>query len=190
MIDKKIENLIENLRTSASYCGKIPPADRHKELMEEAAEMLEQMAENYQKDIVLGGYVSRDAVMRQFAKWCLRSHDGRGDLNSLSAMLFAHLPISKDEAVKLMKANGGREFTVATPKGWLKAHAKYATDAPEDYPGVYIDIIQPDGDDLLCCVEYDSLADGIYCRVYAEGDAPSDSIRFESLDKEEKECAV
>ena len=87
--------------------------------------------------------------------------------------------------LKRLKDAGGRDFTVKTPKGDLRVWAKMAVDDPEDYPGVYIDIVNPQGDgvdDLLCCVEYDTVADGIYARVYADGDEPSDSIRFENYD--------
>lgn len=87
--------------------------------------------------------------------------------------------------LKRLKEAGGRDFTVKTPKGDLRVWAKMAVDDPTDYPGVYIDIINPQGDgndDLLCCVEYDTLADGIYARVYADGDEPTDSIRFENYD--------
>lgn len=87
--------------------------------------------------------------------------------------------------LKRVKASGGRDFTVKTPKGDLRVWAKMAVDDPDDYPGVYIDIVNPQGngcDELLCCVEYDTVADGIYARVYADGDEPTASIRFEEYD--------
>lgn len=83
---------------------------------------------------------------------------------------------------KKLLAAQKREFIVYTPKGNLKVWAKNEIDCFNEYPGVYVDIIKPGGDDLLCCVEYDSLADGLYARVYADGDAPTESVRFENLD--------
>lgn len=84
--------------------------------------------------------------------------------------------------LKRLKDSGDRDFTVKTPKGDLRVQAKTPIDTPDDYPGVWVYMDSPDGEDCLCCVEYDSTADGIYARVYAEGDEPSDSIRFEKYD--------
>lgn len=84
--------------------------------------------------------------------------------------------------LKRLKDSGGRDFTVKTPKGDLRVWTKMAVDDPDDYPGVFIDMTGPEGSDLLCCIEYDSTADGIFARVYADGEEPTASIRFEEYD--------
>ena len=60
-----------------------------------------------------------------------------------------------------------REYYVETPLGNLKVWAKHDTDSPEDFPGVYVDLIQ-DGKDpeLLACVEYDSVTERLQTCVY------------------------
>ena len=48
-----------------------------------------------------------------------------------------------------------REFFIDTPLGKLKVWAKHETDSPDDFPGVYVDLVR-DGreDELLSCTEY------------------------------------
>lgn len=77
-----------------------------------------------------------------------------------------------------------REFFIDTPMGRLKIHAKHQKDTPDDFPGVFVDLVQPNGEDiLLACVEYDSCAGGIYTRVYgdANSDSPTDSVWHENI---------
>lgn len=69
----------------------------------------------------------------------------------------------------------GKEATriVHTPAGDMVAYPKHMSkDYTEDYPGIYIDCVSPDGG-LVCmaCVEYDS-ADGTFLgTLYANGDS-------------------
>lgn len=70
-----------------------------------------------------------------------------------------------------------REFLVTTPMGVLRVYAKHDMDHPEDYPGVYIDLVKhgidlADGDPV-CTVEYDSSKKRIQTVAFdAEMDAP------------------
>lgn len=192
MLDEDLGFLVASLRGNAKAISNIPYVQTMKVLMMEAADALEILKKEndrlerlYAKDMICGSYVSRDALMRQFLKWEHHSYDGRGDIKSLSALLYGLDTVSKEEAMVKMMDNGGREFRIWTPKGDLKVQAKSALDDPSDFPGVYIDLIRHDGHDLLCCVEYDSVADGLYARVYADGDEPSESVRFENADEEE-----
>lgn len=87
-----------------------------------------------------------------------------------------------------------RIFYVDTPLGKLKIYAKHdnvptcfdendnpvfaCKDFPEDYPGIYIDLIRPGEPDtsgeLLCVVEYASNQDHLQTVVYDIGsDLPS-----------------
>jgi len=52
-----------------------------------------------------------------------------------------------------------REFYVDTPLGKLHVYAKTEDDNPDDFPGVYVDLIREGRrDELLACVEYHSFA--------------------------------
>ena len=189
MLNEDFAYLLSKLRRSGNQYCNIPQVKYLQNMMLDAADALEilkkendRLEREYVQDMICGAYVCKDAVLRQFVKWMEHAPDRRVDLNSLNALLCGQAPISKEEALTMMLNTGGREFRIWTPKGNLKVYAKAALDDPEDYPGVFIDIEQPDGHDLLCCVEYDSVADGIYARVYADGEEPSESIRFEDLD--------
>lgn len=62
-----------------------------------------------------------------------------------------------------------RCFYIDTPIGQLKVYAKSDTDHPDDYPGVYIDIVSPDNpgnSEMLCCVEYESIGNHLQTCVY------------------------
>lgn len=72
-----------------------------------------------------------------------------------------------------------REFFVDTPMGQLHVYAKHAKDHPEDYPGVYIDLVRPGVEridsDPVCTVEYDSGYKRIQTVLFcAEMDTPTD----------------
>lgn len=71
-----------------------------------------------------------------------------------------------------------REFYVDTPMGKLKVYAKTPVDNPDDFPGVFIDLIS--GNELiqLACVEYESVDKKLQTCVYGDGsdDAPTDVI--------------
>lgn len=64
-----------------------------------------------------------------------------------------------------------REFFIDTPLGRLKVWAKHDKDTPEDFPGVYIDLLS-DGEngndygELLCCVEFESMHKCLQTVVY------------------------
>lgn len=76
-----------------------------------------------------------------------------------------------------------REFFVETPLGKLRIWAKHETDTPEDFPGVYVDIIHnvngEEESDLLCCVEYDSCQHRLQTCVYDIGcDDPLEVVKY------------
>lgn len=49
-----------------------------------------------------------------------------------------------------------KEFYVNTPIGKIRVCAKYDGDAPDDYPGIYVEWATKDYNELIACVEYDS----------------------------------
>jgi len=79
-----------------------------------------------------------------------------------------------------------RNFTVNTPIGKLQVCSKYESDSFADYPGVYISLDAPaicDGDGLLCCVEYDSVAGKLQTVVYQpEQDEPVEIVQHKIPD--------
>ena len=80
------------------------------------------------------------------------------------------------------KPKVGREFYVDTPKGKLKVYAKHDTDTPEDFPGVFVDLVTPacpEGD-MLACVEYNSSDGDLMTTVYQPGeDEPCEIVHHE-----------
>lgn len=78
------------------------------------------------------------------------------------------------------KPKAGREFYVNTPNGKLKVYAKHDTDTPEDFPGVFVDLVTPacpEGD-MLACVEYDSSDKLLQTCVYQPGfDSPVEVVK-------------
>ncbi len=83
-----------------------------------------------------------------------------------------------------------RCFEVETPLGRLKVYAKQENDVPEDYPGVYVDLLGKDSDEaiLLTCVEYNSAKQVLQTCVYGDGlvDTPTDVIEHQNLTFEEE----
>ena len=77
-----------------------------------------------------------------------------------------------------------REFYIDTPLGKLKVWAKHDTDNPEDFPGVYVDLVQDGRDpELLACVEYDSVTECLQTCVYQpELDEPTALVVHEIYD--------
>ncbi len=77
-----------------------------------------------------------------------------------------------------------REFCIDTPLGKLKVYAKHSEDKPNEFPGVFVDFVGKDEDICLACVEYDSVAKGIYAHLYGDiySDCPTDSTRYEGLE--------
>ncbi len=77
-------------------------------------------------------------------------------------------------ALRKGKISEDKHFVVHTPSGTMSVWAKYEGKAPEDYPGVYVDLLsddQPETDkygNLLCCVEYDSAKGLINIIPYAD----------------------
>ena len=63
-----------------------------------------------------------------------------------------------------------REFYIDTPLGVLRVWAKHDVDNPRDFPGVFIDLVKPDGDEMLACVEYETCDDEIQTCVYNIGE--------------------
>lgn len=62
-----------------------------------------------------------------------------------------------------------RSFIVHTPLGKLRVYAKHDVDCAEDYPGVYIELIENETDkygEVLCCIEYDSCNERLQSVVY------------------------
>lgn len=73
-----------------------------------------------------------------------------------------------------------REFYIDTPIGKIRVWAKHDKDSPENFPGVYIDIVQNEGDygDMLACIEYESIDKVIQTCVYQPGyDEPVNIIK-------------
>ena len=64
-----------------------------------------------------------------------------------------------------------REFVVDTPLGKLRVSAKHkVTDCADDYPGVYVDLLNDDGSyEMLACVEYDSCNNKLQTCTYLLG---------------------
>lgn len=69
-----------------------------------------------------------------------------------------------------------RKFQVQTPAGIIECYAKYDTDTPGDYPGVYIDVrssrkqlSNEQVGDLAAAVEYDSTTGNLQTVVYELG---------------------
>lgn len=76
---------------------------------------------------------------------------------------------------------------VDTPAGKIIAYPKHKVDCPVDFPGIFVDLVQPNGEKLLlACVEYDSGADDLMCCVYGDGltDDPTDVRHYRNLDAE------
>ena len=61
-----------------------------------------------------------------------------------------------------------REFFVDTPFGKIKVYAKTNVDDPDDYPGVYVDLVKGDKLVQLACVEYDSVKEKLQTCVYGD----------------------
>lgn len=93
-----------------------------------------------------------------------------------------------------------REFFVDTPFGRLRATAKSdycnrnpdGIDDPEDFPGIYIDLIEPGQPDdvygeLLCVVEYESALDRLQSVIYQPMCDDPTSIVVHEFDEEESE---
>lgn len=61
-----------------------------------------------------------------------------------------------------------RVFFVDTPAGKLKVWSKHEpVDYPTDFPGVYVDILLPNGMEIpLACTEYDSCDGKLQTVVY------------------------
>lgn len=77
-----------------------------------------------------------------------------------------------------------REFFVDTPMGKIKVYSKHDKDCPADYPGVYVDFVEPGGDLVpLACVEYNSVDKWIQTCVYGDGsnDSPTEVVHHENL---------
>lgn len=72
-----------------------------------------------------------------------------------------------------------REFIVETPICKLRIWAKYDKDNAADFPGVYVDMIHPEGDICLACIEYDSNKVCLQTVVYGDigSDIPTDVIK-------------
>ena len=67
-----------------------------------------------------------------------------------------------------------RDFIVQTPEGKLRVWAKTAVDDPEDFPGVYIDLLEEEEDsgysagELICAVEYESVDKNLQICSYTD----------------------
>ena len=78
-----------------------------------------------------------------------------------------------------------RAFCVETPYGKLLVTAKTAVDDPEDFPGIYVDLVRADSEKvLLACTEYESLTKMLQTCVYGDGllDEPTEVVAHENLD--------
>lgn len=93
-----------------------------------------------------------------------------------------------------------REFFVDTPFGRLRATAKSdycnrnpdGIDNPEDFPGIFIDLILPGQSDdaygeLLCVVEYESVFERLQSVIYQPMRDEPTSIIVHEFEEEESE---
>lgn len=82
-----------------------------------------------------------------------------------------------------------RSFEVETPLGKLLVYAKHATDAPQNYPGVFIDFLVGSEPIPLACVEYNSAKELLQTCVYGDGltDVPTDVVEHQNLILDEEE---
>lgn len=93
-----------------------------------------------------------------------------------------------------------REFFVDTPFGRLRATAKSdycnrnpdGIDNPEDFPGIFIDLILPGQSDdaygeLLCTVEYESVFKRLQSLIYQPMCDDPTSIIVHEFEEEESE---
>lgn len=77
-----------------------------------------------------------------------------------------------------------RDFNIDTPLGQLRVYAKHQTDSPNDFPGVYIDIKETN--DMLACVEYESVDKQLQTCVYQPGnDEPVAIIKHTNIETED-----
>lgn len=82
------------------------------------------------------------------------------------------------------KVDPPREFIVDTPLGKIKVYAKHPKDHPADFPGVFVDFVEPNGELVpLACVEYDSGDNRLQTNVYGNGtdDSPTEVVKHENL---------
>ena len=80
-----------------------------------------------------------------------------------------------------------------TPLGKLKIYAKHEKDCPADYPGVYVDFVEPSGEQvMLACVEYVPSDIRIQTCVYGDGnsDSPTEIVHHENLNVDEYSRAL
>lgn len=97
------------------------------------------------------------------------------------------LKASKD----LEEKQGHQTRIVETPGGQIVAYPKHEVDSPEDYPGIYVDLILPDGTKhMLACVEYDSCAKDFLGCLYgnAMDDSPTDTRHYENIKELQAQC--
>ena len=99
------------------------------------------------------------------------------------------------QALKASKAQeaaqGHQTRIVETPGGQIVAYPKHEVDSPEDYPGIYVDLILPNKEKLmLACVEYDSCDKELFCCVYGNAldDSPTDRRVYENIKELQAEC--
>ena len=70
-----------------------------------------------------------------------------------------------------------RSFLVDTPIGKLKVHAKNVVDTAGNFPGVYVDLVREGQDDqLLACVEWESVDKQLQACVYGNKDEDSPTL--------------
>lgn len=89
---------------------------------------------------------------------------------------------------KPSSGKGTREFYIDTPLGKIKVYAKHQKDTPNEYPGVFVDFIDNEGELItLACTEYDSLHGTIQTCVYGDGndDSPTNVVQHQNLQPDE-----
>lgn len=80
-----------------------------------------------------------------------------------------------------------REFTVDTPLGKLRVWAKHDEDYPDDFPGVYIDLVRQGEDDAeLACVEYNPCYERLQTCVYQPAEDETAEIFVHEIPGEEE----
>lgn len=76
-----------------------------------------------------------------------------------------------------------REFYINTPVGKLHVWSKHEEDNELNFPGVYIDLVTDHGDEMLACVEYESMERLIQtCIYHPKEDVPTYIVKYNTDD--------
>lgn len=122
----------------------------------------------------IGTVISTDAVLLDQSIDYRPYHSKNADVKWEDSDLHQWLHSDEFESLiwgeqnpKETERSDNREFYIKTPVGKLHVYAKHEGDAPEDFPGVFVDLLMPGGhSELLSCTEYDSCDKKLQTCVY------------------------